>query len=146
MEQLSRRRGDGRGRVVAAEPQGAEDAHQDCLRLGPAGRAVALDVLPHDHGRSHLPLGVVVVERDVRLVQEREQVVAVAADPLAQPPGVGVGVQAAGRVVGQFAQPAVDEADAGPVRVGREGTFERRLLRRLPRPCCMFFTLFSSPF
>ncbi len=44
-----------------------------------------------------------------------------AADPLPQPPGVGVGVPPVRRrVLGQFVEPPVDEQDAGAVPPGRE--------------------------
>ena len=105
---------------MAPQLQRAEDAHQHRLGVGPGGRAVAQDVLALNDRRADLPLGVVVVERDVRPVQEGEQVVAVAADPLAQPGRVAVGIDAVDGVVGQLIEPAVDQRDAGAVLFGRE--------------------------
>jgi hypothetical protein len=52
--------------------QSSEDAHEDGLRLGFVLAAVGVAVLPHDHRRSNLSLGVIVVEGDFGVVQESE--------------------------------------------------------------------------
>ncbi len=82
--------GDRLQRVVAPPPQRAVDAHQHRLGDGSAVRAVRLAVLPQNHRRPDLPLGEVVLERDLRIVQERKDVIAGATQTLEQPPGVGV--------------------------------------------------------
>lgn len=82
--------GDRAQRIVAAESEGAVDAHEHGLGAGPAVRAVRLAVLPQDHGRADLPLGEVVLERDLRVVQEGEQVITGPPQTLQQPPGIGV--------------------------------------------------------
>src|ERR1700733_7019518 len=62
--------GDG---IVASLLQGAEDAHQDGLGFGSVLAAVGIAVLPRNHSRSDLTLAVVVVEGNLRMIQEREQ-------------------------------------------------------------------------
>ena len=54
----------------------------------PVLAAVGVAVLPHDHRRAEDPLRVVVVERDLGMVQEREQLGLVPPQPLHQPPRV----------------------------------------------------------
>jgi hypothetical protein len=126
LKQFPQGGGDRPRRDVPAQVQRAEDAHQHRLRVGPVAGPIAQDVLPHDHRRADLPLGVVVVEGDVRLVQESEQVVvAVAADPAAQPSGAGA--EPAGRVVGEFAQPAL------PARRGRSAAWLHCVLLAVTR-------------
>ncbi len=106
--------GDGSQRVVAALFQGPEDAHQHRLHLRPLLVAVAQAVLADDHRRADLTLGVVVVKRHLDTIQKREEVIAMAAEALAQPSRVGVVV----RGVGQVAQAAVNQLDA-PVVLAR---------------------------
>ena len=60
---------------MAALFEGAEDRHQDGLAVGPALAAVAVAVFADDHRRADRPLGRVVVERNIGLIEEREQVV-----------------------------------------------------------------------
>ena len=67
---------DGGDGVMATLFQGAEDAHQDGLTIGATLAAVAVAVLSNNDGRADDPLGMVVVERNPRLVQKREQVLA----------------------------------------------------------------------
>ena len=69
---------------------GSQDGHQDGLAVRPALAAIAVAVLADDHRRADRPFGAVVLEGDVRLAQEREHVVPVAAQALDEPPGVPV--------------------------------------------------------
>jgi hypothetical protein len=75
---------------VATLFEGAEDRHQDGWAIRSTLAAIARAVLADDQGRADCPLGGVVVERNVGLVQKGEQVVLVATQPLAQPLGVAV--------------------------------------------------------
>ena len=56
---------------MAALLEGAEHAHQDGLGFGPVFAAVGVAVLPRDHGRADLTLPVIVVRRDLGMVQKR---------------------------------------------------------------------------
>ncbi len=76
--------GDGGDGVVAALFQGTQDAHQHRLGLGTVLAAVGIAVLPRDHRRADLTLGVIVVERHLDVVQEREQLRGVAPQSLHQ--------------------------------------------------------------
>lgn len=82
---------EGLERVVAAEFEGSVDAHEDGLGCGALLGAVGLAVFAEDDGRTDHAFGEVVLERDVRLVQKREQVIARPRQTLAQPPHVRVG-------------------------------------------------------
>ena len=73
---------DGLDGVVAALFEGAEDAHQGCLAVGAAIAAVAEAVFADDDRRTNCTFGGVVVERNVRLIQKREQIVAMATQSL----------------------------------------------------------------
>ena len=60
--------------VVAALFERAIDAHQDRLGVGSEVGPIALAVLANDHGRPNRTLGMVVVKRNMVIVQECEQV------------------------------------------------------------------------
>ena len=61
--------------VVAALFEGAKNAHQDGLAVGSAVAAVAIAVFADDDRRTDGAFGVVVVERNARLIQGGEQIV-----------------------------------------------------------------------
>ena len=77
-------------RVVAALFEGAEDGHQDGLAVGTVLAAIAVAVFADDHRRADGPLGRVVVERNVRLIQKREQFVSMTPESFDQSFGVRV--------------------------------------------------------
>jgi len=52
--------------------------------------AVAVAVFAEDHGRADRPLGMVVIEGDSRLIEEREQVALTSPQALHQSPRVGI--------------------------------------------------------
>ena len=79
---------DGGDGVMPTLFQGAEDAHQDGLAIGATLAAVAVTVFANDDGRADNPLGMIVVERNSRLVHKREQVVAVTAQAFDQTLGL----------------------------------------------------------
>jgi hypothetical protein len=80
---------DGLNRIVASLFEGAEDAHQHGLAFGAPLAPVAVAVLAEDDGRPDRPFGVVVIEGNSRLIEEREQVAAVPPQSLHQAFGVG---------------------------------------------------------
>ena len=92
--------GDG---VVAALLQGAEDAHEDGLGFGSVLAAVGVAVLPSDHRRADLTLGVVVVERNFGMIEEREQLSGMTPQSLHQAARVALFP----RLSQQFVQPYV---------------------------------------
>src|SRR3972149_7357742 len=61
-----------RDRIKVTKLTGTEDRHQDCLRLRAAHRSIPIGVLAHDHRKSHLSFGVIVVCGNTR-VQEKSQ-------------------------------------------------------------------------
>ena len=62
---------------MATLSERTEDAHQHGLTVRAALAAVAVAVFANDDGRPYRSLRVIVFKRNSRLVQEREQVVAV---------------------------------------------------------------------
>ena len=77
-------------RLVAALLESAEDGHQHRLRIGADFAPVAVAVLADDHCRTHLALGVVVVERDSVVIEKRKQVGLVPSQALDQSPRLDV--------------------------------------------------------
>jgi len=68
--------------------EGAEDGHEDGLGLGTFLAAIRVAVLPDQDGGADPPLPGVVVRRHLLMVQEGEQLFAVAPQSLLQPPGM----------------------------------------------------------
>ena len=66
---------DGSDGIVAALFESAKDRHQHGLAVGAALTPVAVAVLANDHCRADRPFARVVVERNARLIEEREQIV-----------------------------------------------------------------------
>jgi len=77
-------------RLVAALLESAEYGHQDRLRIGADFAPVAVAVLADDHCRTHLALGVVVVEGDSIVIEKRKQVGLVLSQALDQSPRLAV--------------------------------------------------------
>ena len=77
-------------RMVATLFQSTIDAHQHCLGVGAAVGAVGVAGLTHDHGWTNRTLGMVVVERHPRMIEERQQIVLMAAQAFDQTTRVGV--------------------------------------------------------
>lgn len=75
-------------RVESAQLERAVDRHQDRLHLRAVLASVAQRVLPDDHRRPDLALRTIVVARDLRMIEKREQRVAIPPQALDQPPGV----------------------------------------------------------
>src|SRR5512135_2122524 len=69
---------------MASLLQRAIDAHQYRLSVGSPLAPVAVAVLADHHCRTNRSLGVVVVEGNIRVVQERQQVVAMTPQPFDQ--------------------------------------------------------------
>lgn len=65
---------DGLNAVVAALLERAEDARQYGLTVGTALASVAVAVFAKDHRRADRPFGVVVVEGNSGLIEERDAV------------------------------------------------------------------------
>ncbi len=65
--------------IEAAQFEGAIDRHQDGLSVGPIAAAVAVGVLPDDHGGANLPFSVVIVRWNLFLIQEGKESLAIAA-------------------------------------------------------------------
>ena len=82
----------------------AIDTHQDGLNLGALLASVGITVLANDHCRTNSPLGKIVVEGDARLVEEREQVVAMTPQTLDQPPCLSVFPRRGNQFVQTFVQ------------------------------------------
>ena len=101
--------------VVAAFFQGEEDAHEDGLHIGAVGAAVAVAVFADDDRRADGPFGEVVVEGNFGVIQEREQVVAMPAEALDQPPRLGT----VPRRVDHLLQARTDARAARGVGLGR---------------------------
>ena len=110
-EVLLNRLDDGLNRVVAALFERAEDAHQHGLAVGAALASVAVAVFAEDHRRADRSFGVVVVEGNSGLIEEREQVVLMPPEALYQASGVGVFP----RPVDELGQPPVEAVPAGSV-------------------------------
>lgn len=66
---------------MAALFQSAEDGHQHGMCICANFAAVSVAVFPDDYRRTHLALGMVVVEWDPGVIQEREQVALVPSQP-----------------------------------------------------------------
>lgn len=96
---------------MAPELQGAVHAHQHRLRRRAALAAVRLAVLAQNHRRPDLSFGVIVLERHVLVVQEREDAVPV----LAQTFGQSLRVVVLIGLLGHLDQAAVQTPDAGGV-------------------------------
>ena len=76
--------------LVAALLESAEYGHQHGLHIGTNIAPVAVAVLADDHRRTHLALGVVVVERDSVVIEEGQQVGLVSSQALDQSPRLAV--------------------------------------------------------
>ena len=96
---------------MAALLQGAEDAHQNGLGLGPVLAAVGVAVLPRNHGWSDLTFAVVVVERDFGMVQEREQLRAMPPKPLHQAARVALFPRPRQQFAQRIAQPLTSRCE-----------------------------------
>ena len=66
------------------------DTHEHGLQIGALLAAVGVAVLADDYGRSNHPLGVVVVERNLGVIEKREQLLGMTPQTLDQSAGVGV--------------------------------------------------------
>ena len=75
---------------MAPELQRAENAHQYLLSRSTLLTAVRLAVLAQNHSRADLALGMIIIERHILIIQEREDVIAVLARPLGKPPSIGI--------------------------------------------------------
>ena len=75
---------DGGDGIVAALCQSAEDAHQHGLAVGALLAAVAVAVFSNDDGGANDSLRMIVVEGNARLIQKREQVLAMTAQAFDQ--------------------------------------------------------------
>ena len=64
--------------------QRSQDAHQDGLAIGSALAAVSVAVFANDDGGANDPLRMIVVEGNARLIQKREQVLAMTAQAFDQ--------------------------------------------------------------
>ena len=69
---------------MAALLQCTEDAHQNGLAAVAALAAVAVAVFANDDGRTNDSFRMIVLERNTRLIQECEQILAVAAQAFDQ--------------------------------------------------------------
>ena len=75
---------DGADGIMAALLQCTEDDHPDGLAVGAALAAVAVAVFANDDGRTNDSFRMIVLERNIRLIQECEQILAVAAQAFDQ--------------------------------------------------------------
>jgi len=100
----------------------AIDAHQDPLDLCALLASIGVTVLANDHRRTDSPFGEIVVKGDARLVEEREQVVAMTPQALDQP----LRLRILPRRGNQFVQTLVQSL---PTRLTTRG----RKLRRPPQ-------------
>ena len=70
--------------------EGAVDAYQNGLGVGSALAPVAVAVFANDHGWANRSLGMVVVERNLGMIEKGEQIALVAPEALHQSPRLGV--------------------------------------------------------
>ena len=70
--------------------QGRKNTHQNRLRFRAVLAAVAITVFTHDHAVADRPLRMIVVERDVLMIQKRQQLLPMTPQSFDQPFGFDV--------------------------------------------------------